>query len=300
MSAVKSMQTVSLKDAVSLIKSGDTVAIGGYYFYRHPMALVREIVRAGLKDLTIVTPLSAVESDLLIGAGCVKKIIFGFVSFDILGLAPQFRRRVEQGAVEVLEYGDLPLMRSLEASSRDLPFIPARSLTGTDLLARHPARQIDGADGEKLISLPPIRPDVMLIHAQWSDADGNLMIEGDGYDIELFKASRKVIASVERIVGRGELRQLGKATLPRYGVDALVEVRYGAHPCSCYPFYIHDLWHLAEYAEASRAGRFEEYLDRYVLSPKDHEDYLERIGGVRSLMRLERLMTRGIALGKGA
>ncbi len=284
----------SLAEAVSHIHSGDTVAIGGYYLCRHPIALVREMVRAGLKDLTLVTPISSVDSDLLIGAGCVKKIIFGFVAFEVLGLAPNFRRWAEQGKIEVLEYADLPLMRSLEASTRALPFMPARGLTGTNTLDFHPAKQIDGANGEKLLSLPPIRPNVMLIHAQWADRDGNLLIEGDGYDTELLKASEKVVATVEKIVGRRELVQLGKLTLPRYSVSALVELPFGAHPCSCYPWYVHDLWHLMEYVDLAQAGRFDEYLGKYVFEPKDHVDYLERVGGMRKSLKLEALMRRGI------
>lgn len=289
-----SPKLASLTEAVSHIKSGDTVAIGGYYFCRHPMALVREMVRAGLKDLTLVTPISSADSDLLIGAGCVKKIIFGFVAFEVLGLAPNFRRWSEQGKIEAIEYADLPLMRSLEASTRALPFMPARGLTGTNTLDIHPAKQIDGANGEKLLSLPPIRPDVMLIHAQWADRDGNLLIEGEGYDTELLKASNKVVATVEKIVGRREFVQLGKLTLPRYSVDALVELPFGAHPCSCYPWYVHDLWHLMEYVDLAKEGRFDEYLARYVFEPTDHADYLERVGGVRNHLRLEALMRRGI------
>ena len=285
----------TLEEAVAEIQSGDTVAIGGYYFCRHPVALVRAIVRAGIKDLTIVTPISTIDSDLLIGAGCVRKIIFGFVSFDILGLAPNFRQRAQEGTIEVLEYADLPLMRSLEASTRALPFMPARSLTGTNILDIHPARQIDGENGEKLISLPPIRPDVLLIHAQWADRSGNLLLEGEGYDTELLKASSKVVATVEGIVGRRELVQLGKLTVPRYSVDALVELPFGAHPCSCYPYYVHDLWHLLEYMDLARSGRFAEYLQRYVYDVVDHTDYLERVGGLRQTLKLEKLMRRGIA-----
>ena len=295
MTVNRARKLASLDEAVAEIHSGDTVGIGGYYFCRHPIALVRAMVRAGLRNLTIVTPISSVDSDLLIGAGCVRKIIFGFVSFDILGLAPNFRSRIEDGSVDALEYADLPLMRSLEASTRALPFMPARGLTGTDILKIHPAKLIDGADGEKLISLPPIRPDVTLIHAQWADRSGNLLLEGDGYDTELLKASKKIVATVERIVGRRELVSLGKMTLPRYNVDALVELPYGAHPCSCYPYYVHDLWHLLEYMDYARSGRFADYLQRFVYDAPDHAEYLERVGGIRKTLQLEKLMRRGIA-----
>lgn len=295
MSGLVRKKLSSLEEAVAEIKSGDTVAIGGYYFCRHPMALIRAIVKAGLRDLTVVTSLSSIDADLLIAAGCVRKIIFGFISFDILGFAPNFRAKVEAGTLEAIDYADLPLMRSLEASSRELPYVVARGLTGSNLLDRHPARQIEGANGEKLLALPPIRPDVMLIHAQWSDRDGNLMLEGEGYDTELLKASRKVVATVERIVGRRELAVLNKLTVPRYSVDALVELPYGAHPCSCYPWYVHDVRHLLEYLEYSRQGKVADYIQRYVLDPSDHADYLERAGGMRRHMLLSKMMQRGIA-----
>lgn len=283
----------TIESAIGSLEDGQTVGIGGYYFYRHPMAFVREIIRSGVKDLTLVTPLASIEADMLIGAGCVKKIIFGFVSFDVLGLAPNFRRACEEGALEALEYGDMPLMRSFEAASRDIPFLPTRCLTGTDLLERHPAEPFKAPDNETLMNVPQLTLDVMLVHGQWADGDGNLVIDGEGYDVEMVKAARRVYATVERIVGRGELRSLAGSHVPRYHVDALVESPFSAHPTSCYPRYAHDLWHLSEYVDYATSGRFDEYLQRHVHSTSTEAQYLETVGGPEKLLDLQLLMQAG-------
>jgi glutaconate CoA-transferase subunit A len=284
----------SLAEAVSSIGHGETVFVGGYFHYRHPMAAVREIIRHGKKNLTVIAPLSGMEADILIGASCVKKIIFGFLSLDIFGMAPSFRRKIESGEVEHSDYGDLALIRSLEATQRKVGHVAVRAWLGSDMLARHPGKVVE-VFGEKLLAVPALQPDVALVHAQWADTEGNLAIEGDSYDVDAIKAARRTIATVERLVAPQELRAMGKMIVPRYRVEQLVELPYGAHPSSCFPFYAHDVRHILEYAEAAQTeDALKAYLDHYVYGAKSHEAYLEAAGGVSRLLKLERIMNEGI------
>lgn len=284
----------TLPEAIADIRDGDTVAIGGYFFYRHPMALCREIIRQRKRGLTVVAPLSGVEADILIGAGCVRKITFGFLSLDMFGMAPNFRRKTESGEVEHEDYGDLALIRALEAAQRHVPYIATRAWIGSDMLAHHPGKVIE-AFGEKLLAVPALRPDVALVHCQWADTEGNMAIEGESYDIEMIKAARVVIATCERLVSAADLRRLGAPIVPRYRIEHLIHLPFGAHPCSCYPFHTQDMRHLLEYAQAAQTERsFAAYLDRYVFNLPEHADYLEAVGGVGKILKLEQLMARGI------
>lgn len=110
-----------LADAIARIRDGETVAFGGYFQHRHPMALVRELIRQGRRDLHIVTPLGGIDTELALACGIAGTITFGFVSMDALGQSPAFRRAIDSGDVAPVEYGDLALIRAMEAAERGLP-----------------------------------------------------------------------------------------------------------------------------------------------------------------------------------
>jgi len=277
------------------VGDGATVAVGGYYDYRHPMALVRTLIASGAKDLTLVAPSGSIDVDILIGAGVVKRLIGGRVAFGLLGLAPNFRRAVENGSLEFLETDTLTLVRGFQAAARDVPFVLTRTLIGSELLRFYPGKVVD-VDGEAFLQVLPIRPDVCLVHAQVGDRLGNLRVLSEGFDVEMVKASRLTIASVEEIVSYVEDSR--GITVPKYSrnaVRAVVEIPYGAHPTSCVPYYVHDIRHLLTYLETVEGGDFNGYLDRFVLQDGgvNHFDYVERAVGMKGLKKLEYLAKRG-------
>lgn len=143
--------------------------------------------------------------------------------------------------------------------------------------------------GEELVLVPALRPDIAILHAQYGDAHGNLHIEGPPVaDILFAKASKKVIATVEKLVPTEKLRETG-VTVPYFYVTALTEVPYGAHPTACYPFYAYDRRHTAEYYRFASEGAevFRDlYLKPYVYGCASHAEYLEAIGGAEALERL--------------
>lgn len=285
-------KVVALEEAMKLVVHGDTVAFGGMTLYRRPMAAVRQIVRQSARDLTLLSLMGSIEADLLIGAGCISRVRSGYLGMEFLGAAPNFRRFAEQGKGQVQEETELTIIGGLRAELMEVPFLPIQGLLETDILTvRKDLKEVTCPyTGQRLIAVPAIRPDVAIIHAQAADRSGNACLDGElSIDKELSKAARKVIITTERLVETEDLaRSPGQVHIVSFLVDAVVWSPFGAHPTSCYPYYTYDLPHLQEYlrAAASEEG-FKTYLERYVLGPRMHEDYLEEAGGARLLTQIQ-------------
>lgn len=282
-----------LEDIREFIKDGDSVAVGGAWLSSHPMALVRQIIRSGIKNLHVMTILGSVDIDMLVGAGCVERLMFSFVSMEAYGLAPNFRRAIEKGELKYDEISGLAIIIGFEATGRGVPFLPYRGPFGSDYLNQRPDFYKKIAcpfTGEEMTAVPAIKPDVAIIHAQRADPAGNIQIEGTaGSDLELAKAAKRVIVTVEEIVPTDGLRENPfKTKIPRIYVDVVVEQPFGAHPTSLVPSYVGDPWHMMTYMEmAAKVDTFRSYLDRYVM--KSEDEYLEAAGGLKRMNLLKRL-----------
>lgn len=276
---------VSLDEAVARIEDGSKVALGGWIFNAQPMALVRALVRKGARDLHLIPAPGSIAPDLLIGAGCVRSTACVFISFEQFGLAPHFRRRSEDGTLEVTDLDGPGVMGGLRAAMCDLPYMPIPDL-GTDLPKYAPQQYLPlpTAPGErKLLASVAIRPDVCLIHAQQADEYGNVQHVGPPFlDTLLAQASSRVIVSVDRIVSTDTIRRNNHLTkIPRAMVEAVVEAPYGAHPTASPSLYRADDTHLREYVKASTTeDAFASYLQNYVLV-STHAAYLNALGGAR-------------------
>lgn len=284
---------VDLEAIAAYVKSGDLVAVGGGLSSREPMAILRELIRKGINNLAVVGSAHGIDIDLLCGAGAVSRSLESYVGFEQdFGLANNFRRACEAGDVQMLDSCCYTLVQQLRAAVMGLPFMPVRSVRGTDIPSLHPEymTMICPYTGEELMLVPALEPDVGIIHAQYGDAQGNLRIEGPPVaDVLVAKASRTVIASVEQLVTTERLRELGGVSIPYFYVTAVAEVPMGAHPTACYPFYAYDRGHTAQYCEAARLGNKafrETYLEPFVFNCADHAQYLEAIGGGATTQRL--------------
>jgi glutaconate CoA-transferase subunit A len=258
---------VDLETALSAVKDGMTLGIGGWIFHGQPMALVRGLIRRGVRDLTLIPSPGSVAPDMLIGAGCVKTTGCVFISFEHLGLAPNFRRAAQSGAVKVLEM--------------DGPGILIPDL-GTDLPKVNPetyrkARVQEGA--RPLLEVPAIKPDVVFLHGQQADEEGNVQYFGAGYfDLLMAQAAKHVICSVDRLVSASTVRHDARLTkIPSAFVDAVVVTPFGAHPGASAGLYEQDEAHLKAYVAASRDQEtFNAYLDSHARAGE--EAYAERLG----------------------
>ncbi|HVA25680.1 MAG TPA: CoA-transferase [Chloroflexota bacterium] len=286
---------VPLQEALAAVSDGCTLAVGGLWFHNKPMAALRELIRRGVRHLTLIAaPPSSLDSDLLIGAGLVKDAYLAHVSFEHLGLAPNFRHAVEHGLVELHECDEATLLGGLMATLEGLPYHPISSLRGTDHLRTSPlAMPYIARDGSAMVAAPALKPDVAILHAQEADEYGNVRCFGAPFVDPIFaKTASHVIVTVDKLVSNGEVRQApSRTTIPGYLVDAVVEAPFGAHPCSSHGLHPHDEAHLRGYLAASNAalrgiepGAFQAYLQRYVFACHSHDEYLEAIGGPLDLV----------------
>jgi glutaconate CoA-transferase, subunit A len=285
----------SLPEAAARIPDGVRVALGGFAVYQHPMALVRELARQGRRDLTVVGTVNGNEVDLLAGAGCLRRVETSYVGLEKYGLAPNYRRRVEQGELEVIDYPEVLSFDRFRASQDGLTFWPCAYLGGTDILTHNPAIKAFDCPltGRRLHAVPPADPDVVVIHAVAADERGNVVIPPrrllpQGLDVTMARACDTVIVTAEQIVSRQYIRRHARQVeIPSYRTTLVVEAPWGAHPCPVLGRYVIDDLHFREYiAAAATPEGFAKYLDTYVAGPRDHDAYLTLIGPER----LARLM----------
>lgn len=276
-------------EAVKWIEDGMTIAIG----QPAPMAMVRAIIRRGLKNLTVVD--SGFSLDMLIAAGCVRKVVSYYAGGGFGNpVTPSFRRAAERGEIEVWECEEGILCAGLQAAAQSLPFLPWRGGVGTSLPEVNRDLKVfnDPISGETLIAVPPIKPDVTILHAAIADAYGNVQhVGGPGWiDLFMYRACDRVIVQVEKIVSNEEVRaDPWKTTIA--AADAIVRAPFGAHPFYSRGFYAQDNEHLKEYngtsgdAAAGDRRALDAYFDNYCRGCADNIEYLERIG-IRRLLSL--------------
>lgn len=289
---------MSLEDAAAQVPDGSTVAIGGLSMNSVPMALVRELARQGRRDLTVVAIVSGMAVDWLVHAGCVRRLITALVSFEAFGLAPAFRRAAESGRLEVEEYSEYLLIARLRAAATGVPFIPAKAGLGTDLLGLHPHTtrlEHDPVSGEAYVACTPLPVDVAVVHAHAADSSANVRVEPKlvWMDNEIVNAAARTIVTVEAIVPQREfVAAPHRTTYPRFMIDAVAEVPWGAYPTSCYPRHVHDARFYADYVAAARTeSDFAAFWTRRVTGPDTHADFLHANGGAQTLLRIRRRMT---------
>ena len=242
MSKKRKEVVASVGDAAAMIKDGQTVAIGGFGADNHPMALVREIIRKGTKNLTIIASATAgLEIDLLIGAGCVKKLIAPYVGQEMYcPIGHNYRKYVESKQIEVWECSEYILYAGLFAAASGQEFFAWRGGVGTSIPELNPDLvQFTDPIGKtkKIIAVPPLRADWAIIHVGWSDVYGNGQHLGARFgDRWLARAADRILTQAERIVPNSVIRRNPFMTTIAYA-DCVVEAPYGGHPYAAHGFW---------------------------------------------------------------
>jgi glutaconate CoA-transferase subunit A len=300
------------------VKDGDMIALGGFTVNRNVMAIAREIIRQGRRDLHLVMHSHGQAMDLLVGAGAVGRLELAYGGtgrFAPTGI--RFRKAVQSGQVQVEDYSNFHMSLRFLAGALNLPFIPSRSGFESDVLAKEgfgpelrgrgriPSHKavVTGnpfsANPEPVVLLPALTPDVALIHAQYVSENGTVRIKGLTFlDIEQARAADRVIVTCEEVMPPGFLRQdPDQNSLPPFLVDAVVPAPFGAHPTACHYFYDYDPRHLNLYRQAaSDEESFHRYLDEWVHALPDQEAYLAKVGA-GDLMRIKANSSLGYAPG---
>jgi glutaconate CoA-transferase subunit A len=286
----------SLSDAVASIPSGSHVAVSGFAIARCAMAFAREVIRQNIKKLTISQCVGAMDTDLLVGGGAVERLIYGGGTLDRFGRLECVNAGIESGSLCAEEYSSLSITFRYLAGSLGIPFIPIKSLSGSSLLSQLQERSgsdiafvNDPFSGDRWLTLKPLLPDVAVVQVQTCDEEGNAWIMGPKWDSpEQVKASSRTIVIAEHVVPTDVIRrEPERCVIPNLLVSHVVELPFGAHPTSVYREYDYDADGIKEYVEAAKKpDLWNAYLDKYVYDVKDHEEYLELIGGLPRLTKL--------------
>jgi glutaconate CoA-transferase, subunit A len=282
----------TLQEAAALIGDGASLGLGGIHAHNGAMALIREIIRRGPRDLTLIPNVSVgLPADLLIASGQVKRIYASYVGLEHHGLAPAFRAAGQNGTIEIHDVDEPFSVYSMRAGAASLPFMPFpfghEAIDVVRLNTEDYATVTDPFTGRDTIVVRPLNPDFGLIHVPRADAYGNLQIDGNVVQDSLIaRSSTHVIATAEEIVPASETERDPKRTaIAGFFVDTVVHVPYGAHPTSCHGRYDADEDHIELYKELGA----ERYLAEWVHERPEHTDYLEKVG----VPRLGEL-TRGV------
>lgn len=281
-------------EVMALFESGMGIAIGGMLFHNRPVAIVRELIRKGAGSFTLYSaPLSSYDVDLLVGAGLVSETYLPHVSFGHLGLAPNYSKAIREKRIDAHPCDQAIVSGGFLASAEGIPYHPVASLKGTDILKQENGIRLKrflSEEGEDIFCVPAISPDIAILHAQEGDEFGNVRHTLGVYaDRLIAEASKKVVVSVERLISNEEVRREPfRTTIPSYLVDAVVEIPYGAHPCSSMGFFLQDEDHMREYLRAAKTEEdFDAYLQKYVYGPKTMEEYIEVTGGKERMKELD-------------
>lgn len=299
---------MTLREAAKLVPDGAQISLGGFTTQRHPMAFVHELIRQKKKNLHFCGHSPGGDLDILIGAGCVRRVELAYEAHEAFSrIGPRFRRAVEGGLIEWEDYSNFGMVLRFAAGAMGIPFIPTRTMLGSDIVSKEgfseatrrgdpklPSKKLAVIDcpftGDKIILLPAIQTDVTVIHAQVADVQGTVRIYGQNFgDEQQAKCAKKLIVTCEEIVEPEKLRDYPEHNyIPFFRVDAIVKVPYGAHPYACFRYYDYDPEFLYMYHERAKNDEtFQKFLDEYVYGVSDWEEYLKKIGGAERLRKLK-------------
>ncbi len=277
-----------MRDAVSeLVQDGDTVAIEGFT-HLIGFAAGHEIIRQSRRDLTLCRLTPDLIYDQMIAAGVAKKLVFSWLGNPGVGSLHAIRRVSEGDAAthELEEYSHFGMVARYTAGAMNLPFFPIRSYDDTDLPVANPLiRQVDSPYGDgPIYAVPPLKPDVTIVHAQRADANGNTQVWGLlGCQKEAAFAAERVIVVVEELVDESVIRaDPNRTILPGIVVDAVVVEPLGAHPSYTQGYYDRDNAFYLEWETISRdAAAVTGWLDEWVHGVSGRSEYVEKLGSDR-------------------
>ncbi|MDD5467063.1 MAG: CoA transferase subunit A [Anaerolineales bacterium] len=274
---------ISLAEAVArYVQDGDTVYAAGFT-HLIPFAVGHEIIRQRRRNLTLARATPDLVYDQMVAAGCAKKVIFSYMGNPGVGSLRLVRAAVEAGELEWEEYSHFSMISRLTAGATGLPFMPMKPTAAGDLERANPSYRTvtDPYTGGQVVVVPPLKPDVAIVHVQRADEEGNAHIWGIiGEQKEAAFASQRVILSAEEIVPAEVIRSDPNRTLiPGFIVDAVCHVPFCSHPSYTQGYYDRDNAFYLEWDEISKERqRAQAYLDEWVYGVKDRQEYWEKLG----------------------
>ncbi|MDZ4159077.1 MAG: CoA-transferase [Anaerolineaceae bacterium] len=273
----------SVAEAINqLVRDGDCIYAAGFT-HLIPFAAGHEIIRQGRRGLTLARATPDLIYDQMVAAGCASKIIFSYMGNPGVGSLRIVREEIEAGRLEWEEYSHFSMISRLQAGASGLPFIPMNQTAATDLERVNPnfRRVTDPYTGVEVVVVPPLKPDVAIVHVQRADASGNAQIWGIvGEQKESAFAAAKVILTAEEIVAEDVIRSdPNRTSIPGFIVDAVCHVPYCAHPSYTQGYYDRDnpFYLMWDKLSETRQG-VEGYLEEWVFGVRDRAEYWQKLG----------------------
>ena len=280
---------MSAKEAVEkLIPEGSYVASGGFGSNRISTVVLHEIMRARHKKLGFFGHTTTHDFQLMCAGETFDRLDASYiVGLEARGLSPCARRYIESGRVKVCEWSNYAMGLRLKAAAEGVPFALIRGLVGTDTFKYSAGKVVECPfTNKKVVAVPALYPDVAVIHVHEADRFGNCRIKGISVaDLELSRASKRVVISTERLIDNAEIRRdPTTVTIPYYLVDAVIEQPFGSYPGNmCYE-YFSDEDHLSQWLKVEKdPEQFAAFLDKYIYNVECFEEYVELCGGIKRL-----------------
>ncbi|HEY2785478.1 MAG TPA: CoA-transferase [Fimbriiglobus sp.] len=291
-------KVTAVADAVRRhVRDGDYLASGGFSTNRIPVALLHEVLRQRRQNLSLAG-YTTTHAFQILAAGnrtghgkLLARVDLAYaVGLEARGLSPHSRRVLQSGEVETVEWSNYTLALRFAAAAMGVPFLPVRSLLGTDTFVRSAAKQIACPfTGIPLAAVPALYPDVAFLHVHEADRFGNGRFLGTSVaDLDIARAAKKIILTCERLVPTDVFRDEPHRTqIPFFCVDAVCEVPFGSYPGGMPGEYAADESHLQAWLDAEcDEAAFRAFLDRHIYGVPDFAAYLETCGGMRRLGEL--------------
>ncbi len=288
---MKSKITTVEESVKNFVKDGDYVAIGGFGGVRIPTAVIHEVIRQGKKNLGFSGHVSTHDCQLLSAGNCFDRCDAAYiVGLEARGLSKNARRVFQSGKIDVTEWSNGALSWRFKAAAMGVPFLPVRSMLGTDTFKYSAAKEMCCPfSNKKIAAVPALYPDVALLHVHRADIYGNCQIDGIVVaDDDIAKASKKVIVTTEKLVDNNEIRrEPNRTVIPYWLVDAIIEVPFGSYPGNMPGAYFSDEEHLSEWLKVEKdEQQFKKFLKKNIYSCKNFSEYIEKNGGIEKLNKL--------------
>jgi glutaconate CoA-transferase subunit A len=293
-------KVMSVAEAVRrFVHDGDYFASGGFGCARIPSAVLHEILRQGQQRLRFAGHTATHDFQVLcagngLGRGQTLAAvdIAYVVGLEARGLSPHARRVLEAGEIACTEWTNYTLALRFKAAAMGVPFLPVRSMLGTDTF-RHSAARVVACPftGEKVALVPALYPDVTAIHVHEADCYGNCRIRGTTVaDLDLARAARRLIITCERLIPGDDIRQdPSRTVIPFFCVDAVCEVPFGSYPGNMPAEYFSDEEHLRAWLAAEKdLATYRAFLEAHVFGVRDFSEYVQRCGGLPRVQALRR------------
>lgn len=288
-------KVVTIPEAVKkFVKPDISIYLAGFA-YSEPFAFVYEIIRQKNKNLFVIKTSGGLMVDMLLGAGCIKKLLISHV-WNSVGPVPahNFRRTFEKKKAEVeleeMSFGVLTL--ALFAAAHHLPFMPTQPILGSGQFThrgwmgkkKYGVVKNPFNKNENVVLVPPVKPQLGIFHVQRADEDGNAQVTGPLAELKVSAAaSDEIILSAEEIVSRKEIKKYPESTIiPSFCVKAVCHTPYGGHPSDVYGYYHRDIDFYSDYGKWSKTKEsFQAFLKEWIYDTKNHDGYIKKLGKER-------------------